>query len=127
MMIDYLGAWHHQCVSSETGGVKYTVLHNPIHFDRYEKLGTSTAKDYASIFTRLAKGELISPEADRQMLEILKKQHYNSMITRDFPPYYMDTDNTDEVLIQVGIQKRQDINACSAMTAGSYLHHMVLM
>lgn len=110
MMIDYLGLGTiNACIQKL--GCKDTVLHNPIHFDRYEKLGTSTAKDYASIFTRLAKGELISPETDRQMLEILKKQHYNSMITRDFPPYYMDTDNTDEVLIQVA-SKSGSMDAC---------------
>lgn len=110
MMIDYLGVEKiNACIQKL--GCRDTVLHNPIHFEQYEKLGTTTARDYAGIFVKLAKGELISKEADGKMLEILKKQHYNSMITRDFPPYYMDSDNTDDVLIHVA-SKSGSMNAC---------------
>ena len=64
------------------------------------------------MFTRLVRGELISPEADQQMLEIFKKQHYNSMITGDFPPYYMYSEDTgEEELIQVA-SKSGSMDAC---------------
>ena len=110
MIIDYLGLETiNQCIRDL--GCRDTVLHNPIHFEKYDKLGTSTPKDYASIFARLAKGELISPSADGKMVEILKKQHYNTMITRDFPPVYMDSDNTDEILISVA-SKSGSMDAC---------------
>lgn len=110
IMIDYLGLDRiNRCI--EGLGCRDTVLYNSLHFERYDKLGTSTPKDYGSIFTRLAKGELISPMADRQMVEILKKQHYNSMITKDFPPVYMDSDNTDDILISVA-SKSGSMNAC---------------
>lgn len=110
MMIDYLGVdTINACIQKL--GCKDTVLHNPIHFDQYEKLGTTTPRDYASIFLRLAKHELISPEADEKMLEIFKKQHYNSMITKDFPPFYMDSDNTDDILIRVA-SKSGSMDAC---------------
>ena len=110
MMIDYLGLDRiNRCI--ERLGCRDTVLYNSLHFERYDKLGTSTPKDYGSIFARLAKGELISPGADRQMVEILKKQHYNSMITKDFPPVYMDSDNTDDILISVA-SKSGSMNAC---------------
>ena len=100
MMIDYLGLdTINACIRGL--GCRDTVLHNPLHFERYDKLGTSTPRDYASIFTRLAAGTLISPEADAKMLEIFKKQHYNSMITKDFPAVYMDSDNTDDVMVNV--------------------------
>ncbi|MEG2350882.1 MAG: serine hydrolase, partial [Hungatella sp.] len=65
----------------------------------------------AGLVTRWVKGELISKSADEKLLESFKKQHYNSMITKDFPPYYMDSDNTDEVLIQVA-SKSGSMNAC---------------
>ena len=110
MMIDYLGLdTINRCI--EKLGCKDTILYNPIHFDRYRQLGTSTPNDYGSVFTRLVKGELISEKADRAMLEILKKQHYNSMITKDFPPVYMDSDNTDEILISVA-SKSGSMDAC---------------
>ncbi len=110
MMIDYLGLdTINRCI--EKLGCKDTILYNPIHFDRYRQLGTSTPKDYGSVFTRLVKGELISEKADGAMLEILRKQHYNSMITKDFPPVYMDSDNTDEILISVA-SKSGSMDAC---------------
>ncbi len=110
MMIDYLGAdTINACIRKL--GCKDTELHNSIHFDRYDKLGTTTASDYAGMFIRMAKGELISPQADSKMIEILKKQHYNSMITRNFPPVYMDSDNADEVLIHVA-SKSGSMDAC---------------
>jgi beta-lactamase class A len=110
MMIDYLGLdTINRCIKGL--GCMDTTLHNPIHFEKYDKLGTSTPRDYASIFTRLVKGGLISPEADRQMVEIFKKQHYNSMITKDFPPFFMDSDNTDDILISVA-SKSGSMNAC---------------
>ena len=63
IMIDYLGQdTINDCIQKL--GCRDTVLHNPIHFERYEKLGTTTPKDYASMFTRLVHGKLISPEAD---------------------------------------------------------------
>lgn len=110
MMIDYLGLdTINACIQKL--GCKDTVLHNPINFEKYDKLGTTTPRDYGSVFTRLAKHELISPEADEKMLEILKKQHYNSMITKDFPPFYMDSDNTDDILIRVA-SKSGSMDAC---------------
>ena len=45
------------------------------------------------------------------MLEIFKKQHYNSMITKNFPAVYMDSDNTDDVMVNVA-SKSGSMNAC---------------
>lgn len=110
IMIDYLGVEKiNACIQKL--GCKDTVLHNPIHFERYDKLGTSTPRDYASIFTRLVRGTLISPEADRKMIDIFKKQQYNSMLTRDIPPFYMDSDNTDDILVETA-SKSGSMNAC---------------
>lgn len=110
MMIDHLGIEKiNRCI--EKLGCRDTMLYNSLHFDRYRQLGTTTARDYGSLFVRLAKGELISEQADGQMVEILKKQHYNSMITKDFPPVYMDSDNTDNILIRVA-SKSGSMDAC---------------
>ncbi len=100
MMIEYLGLQEiNACIKRL--GCKDTILHNPIDFAKYEKLGTTTPRDYASLFIRIAKEELISPEASRQMLAICKQQHYNSMLTKSFPPYYIDPDNYEEEIIYV--------------------------
>ena len=110
MMIDYLGIdTINRCI--QRLGCRDTVLHNPIDFEKYDRLGTTTPRDYASIFVRMACGKLLSPQSDARMVEILKKQHYNSMITGNFPPVYMDPDNTDDVLIRVA-SKSGSMNAC---------------
>ncbi len=103
MIIEYLGIdTINACI--ERLGCASTKLHRFLQFDSpgLGRLGTSTPRDYASIFTRLAKHALISPRADQAMIEIFKKQHYNSMITGEFPVYYMDgEDNGEENSIQV--------------------------
>lgn len=95
MMIDYLGIDTINAYIQELG-CKDTVLHNPIDFEKYDKLGTTTPRDYASMFIRLAKGELVSRTASEQMLDILKRQHYNSMLTKYFPQYLLDSEDTGE-------------------------------
>lgn len=113
MVIEYLGLdTINACIGKL--GCAHTRLHRSLHFDSdgLGPLGTSTPADYASVFTRLAKGKLISPKADAAMIEIFKKQHYNSMIVRDFPLYYMDgEDNGDEPAIWTA-SKSGSMDAC---------------
>ena len=84
MLIDYLGLDTINACIRELG-FAHTVLHNPLHFDRYRRLGTTTPRDYAALFARIAKGELVSREASAEMLAILRQQHYNTMLTHDLP------------------------------------------
>ena len=92
MMIDFLGIDTINAYIQELG-CKNTVLHNPINFVKYDKLGTTTPREYASMFTRLAKRELVSEKASEQMLDIFKRQHYNSMLTKYFPQALLDTED----------------------------------
>jgi len=111
MLIDYLGL---DTINEYIQSLGYTQtrLHNPIDFDKYDQLGTTTPREYGDFFVRLAKGELVSAEASRQMREIFKKQHYNSTLTRYFPQYYLDCEETeDEELIYVA-SKSGSMNAC---------------
>ena len=111
MMIDYLGLdTINECIQAL--GCKDTILHNPIDFDKYEKLGTTTPRDYASMFLRLAKGELISPEASEQMRDIFRRQHYNSTLTRFFPQYLLDSEDTGEEELIYVASKSGSMDAC---------------
>lgn len=92
MLIDFLGIDEiNACI--QRLGCKDTILYNPLHFDRYDKLGTTTPRDYGSVFTRILKGELIGEKEDAEMLEIFKKQHYNSTITKQFPVSLFDDED----------------------------------
>ena len=111
MVIDYLGLETINACIRELG-FAHTVLHNPLHFDRYDRLGTTTPRDYAALFARLARGELVSPGASAEMLSIFRSQHYNAMLTAGFPPCYLDCEETgDPELIWVA-SKSGSMDAC---------------
>lgn len=111
MIIDYLGLDTINACIRELG-FAHTVLHNPLHFDRYPKLGTTTPEDYAELFARVAQGTLVSAQASAEMLTIFRQQHYNTMLTKDFPQFYLDCEETgEEELIWVA-SKSGSMNAC---------------
>ncbi len=111
MMIDYLGL---DTINTfiRSQGFSDTLLHNKINFTDYKQLGTTTPKDYGQIFEMICKEELISAEASRQMLEIFKKQHYNSTLTKSFPQYFLDSEDTGEEELIYVASKSGSMNAC---------------
>jgi beta-lactamase class A len=113
MLIDYLGLEHiNQTIQKY--GFSNTVLHNPIDWELYSDLGTSTVKDYGEYFYKLYQGELVSEQACRDMISIFKDQHYNSMIVGEFPQFYLSGDDSlapEEEMITVA-SKSGSMNAC---------------
>ena len=109
--IDYLGLDVINACIREMG-FAHTVLHNPLHFDRYDKLGTTTPRDYAALFAQVAKGTLVSKEASAAMLGIFRQQHYNTMLTHDFPQFYLDCEETGEPELIWVASKSGSMNAC---------------
>ena len=110
MLIYYLGIDSiNACIQKL--GCKDTKLHNVLDFAKYHQLGTTTPRDYASMFVRIANRTLVSPEASQQMWEILSQQHYNSMIVKSLPQFYVDPDNYDEQLFWFA-SKSGSMNAC---------------
>lgn len=110
MLIDYLGIDNiNACIQKL--GCKDTVLHNVLDFAKYHQLGTTTPRDYASMFVRIQNRTLVSPEASEQMWQILSQQHYNSMIVKSLSQFYVDSDNYDEQLFWFA-SKSGSMNAC---------------
>ncbi|MGB8455173.1 MAG: serine hydrolase [Anaerocolumna sp.] len=111
MMIDYLGLdTINELIQSQ--GFLDTKLHNKIDFNKYKQLGTTTPKDYGRIFEMICKEELINGNASKQMLEIFKKQHYNSTLTKSFPQYFLDSEDTGEEELIYIASKSGSMNAC---------------
>lgn len=111
IIIDYLGIDNINNTIQDLG-FKNTVLHNKIDFKRYDRLGTTTPREYGLVFEKICKEELWSPEISRQMLSIFKEQRYNNMLTRAFPQYYLDSEDTgDEELIYIA-SKSGSMDAC---------------
>jgi beta-lactamase class A len=100
MLIGYLGLDE---INSgiEASGFHKTKLHRKIADSGgddggWPPLGTTTPREYGRLFTMIAREELISPEASREMLAIYRMQHYNGTLTDSLPPYYLDEDNFGE-------------------------------
>ncbi|NLY86129.1 MAG: serine hydrolase [Tissierellia bacterium] len=111
MMIDLLGIDNINNTCHDLG-FKDTVLYNKIDFEKYPKLGTTTPKDYGRLFEMIYKKELWSEELSQEMIEIFKKQHYNTMLTRGLPQYFLDSENTgDEELFTIA-SKSGSMDAC---------------
>ena len=113
MLIDYVGLRYINDVIEKLG-LTGSCLHNPIDFEKYPRLGTTTPEDYGRLWTLLAQRRLIDAEASEQMIAICRQQHYNSMLTGRFPCYYMDEDNygsPENQLIWVA-SKSGSMNAC---------------
>ncbi len=111
ILIDLLGIdnINNTCIDL---GLKDTILHNKIDFEKYSKLGTTTPRDYGKFFELLYKKELWSKEISEEMIEIFKKQNYNTILTRDLPQYFLDSENTgDEELFAIA-SKSGSMNAC---------------
>ncbi|CAK7029113.1 serine hydrolase [Tissierella sp.] len=111
VLIDLLGIDNINNTCADLG-LKDTILHNKIDFEKYSKLGTTTPRDYGRFFELLYKKELWSKEVSEEMIDILKKQHYNTILTRDLPQYFLDSENTgDEELISIA-SKSGSMDAC---------------
>lgn len=111
MIIDYLGIDTINTFIKNTG-FAHTVLHNPIHFEIYSQLGSSTPEDYGRFYELLAKKRLVSEHASEEMIEIFKKQHYNRMLTKDLPQYLLDSEDTGEEELITVASKSGSMDAC---------------
>ncbi len=111
MIIGYLGLETiNACIRAF--GFADTTLFRPLHFDIDAPLGATTPRDFGTLFRRLAKGELVSKAASAEMLAIFRQQHYNQMLTGNFPPYYLDTEETGEEELLWVASKSGSMNAC---------------
>ena len=112
MMIDYLGL---NTINAfiRSIGCTHTKLHRSLRSDNWsEKLGTITPRDMGRFFALLAKGELGSPQASDAMRNVFRQQHYNTMLTKDFPQYYLDCEETGAPERLWVASKSGSMNAC---------------
>ena len=66
----------------------------------------------AALFAQVAKGTLVSKEASAAMLGIFRQQHYNTMLTHDFPQFYLDCEETGAPELLWVASKSGSMNAC---------------
>ena len=111
MIIDYLGLDTINACIRELG-FGHTVLHNPLHFDRYDKLGTTTPRDYAALFAQVAKGTLVSRGGQCRHAGHLPPAALQHHADPRFPQFYLDCEETGEPELIWVASKSGSMNAC---------------
>ena len=87
ILIDYLKAEKVTSTMRELGADSINVLRGVEDLKAYRKglSNSTTARDLLVIFEHLSSGTLISEEANKEMLDILKDQVFNDMISAKLP------------------------------------------
>lgn len=109
IMIDLLGLDNINKTCRDLGFAD-TTLHNKLDFEKYKLLGTTTPQNYGRLFEMIAQGQLWSAEISQEMVEILRKQHYNRMLTKNMAQYLAPEDDGEELIYIAS--KSGSMNAC---------------
>jgi len=87
LLIDFVTADSVQATSERLGTTTMRTLRGVEDIKAYEQglSNRATANDLAILLDALRRGDAVSPEADRAMIDILLDQHFNEMIPAGLP------------------------------------------
>ncbi len=87
LLIDFVSADSVQATSERLGVTTMRVLRGVEDLKAYRQglSNTATAEDLATLLEALRRGEAVSPEADRAMIDVLLDQRFNTMIPAGLP------------------------------------------
>ena len=82
IMIEYLGIKNINSTIKSLG-FKNTILISPkLDFNIYKEIGKTTAKEYGELYVKLLNKEILNKEMCEEIIEILKNQLHNDLLTR---------------------------------------------
>lgn len=87
LLIDFVSADSVQATSERLGTTSMRTLRGVEDLKAFERglSNSTTARDLAVLMEALMKGQAVNPKADREMVEILKRQRFNEMIPAGLP------------------------------------------
>jgi beta-lactamase class A len=88
LLIERVGAKNVQATVDRLGGTGVAVLRGVEDQKAFDKgmNNATTARGLAALLWKIAQGEAVSAAADREMIEILKRQKFNDAIPAGVPP-----------------------------------------
>jgi beta-lactamase class A len=88
IIIELVGAENANQTMRSTGTKKMRVLRGVEDSKAFEKNlnNVTTASDLMVVFEKIARGEIVSPEACGAMIAVLSDQHFNEIIPKKLPP-----------------------------------------
>lgn len=134
-MIEYLGFENINNTIKTIGLKNTTLVAKKLDFNIYNSVGKTTAYEYARAYEMILKKEILTPELCDEIIELLSKQIYNTMIARFLPPLEVELKGTDDAYINyiasksggLGDEGRDDIENCRndggiiSTKAGNYI------
>lgn len=94
LLIDLVGVENIQQTMKEAG-MEHSTFYNKLMLSKPNPHGTNriAAKDVGILLTKMAQGEIVSEQASKQMIEIMKKQQMRDCLPEKLPSPYSNFDN----------------------------------
>lgn len=94
LLIDLVGVENIQQTMKDAGMV-YSTFYNKLMLSKPNPLGSNriAAKDVGILLTKMAQGELVSTEASKLMIDIMKKQQVRDCLPEKLPSPYSNFNN----------------------------------
>ncbi len=118
-MIEYLGFENINNTIKVLGFENTELIAQKLDFNQYNKIGKTTAYEYATIYKMLQNKEILTPNLCNEVIEILSNQTKNEMLIKKLPPKYLDEKGNDKAFINYIASKsgglggeNKDITTC---------------
>ena len=98
-LLTYLGIENINQTIQELG-FSNTVLLHELNLIKYFKFGQTTPYEYAKAYQMILNGKMINEEVSKNILEVLKKQEKNDMLTKGLPVLDVLLKGTDNSIIK---------------------------
>ena len=99
-MIEYLGFDNINNTIKNLGFKNTLLIAEKLDFNIYNKVGTTTAYEYAKAFKMLLNKEILTPELCDEIIEILSRQTLKVMLEKFLTPKYLDEKGIDHSYIK---------------------------
>lgn len=99
-MIEYLGFDNINNTIKSLGFKNTLLIAEKLDFNIYNKVGTTTAYEYAKAFKMLLNKEILTPELCDEIIEILSRQTLKVMLEKFLTPKYLDEKGIDHSYIK---------------------------
>lgn len=99
-MIEYLGFDNINNTIKNLGFKNTLLIAEKLDFNIYNKVGTTTAYEYAKAFKMLLNKEILTPELCDEIIEIISRQTLKVMLEKFLTPKYLDEKGIDHSYIK---------------------------
>lgn len=98
-MIEYLGFENINNTIKALGFENTELIAQKLDFNQYNKIGKTTAYEYATIYKMLQNKEILTSDLCNEIIEILSRQTKNEMLIKKLPQSYLEEKGNNNAFI----------------------------